>query len=200
MVSTDRKFIFIHIPKTGGNSIQARLIENADDEIVTVAPHQDGIERFELRHEQIPSTKHSTLSEYENWLGLEAISSMYKFTCTRNPWDRAISFFFSPHRGHVRWERDKFLDFIRTVPTSEKYLQCSLSGDEPFSAMDFLIRFDALQEDFNQLCDNLRIQRKCLPHANKSRKNQYREYYDEELIEVVAQQFKLEIDYFGYRF
>ena len=34
MISTDRKFLFIHIPKTGGNAIRLALRDYVDDEIV----------------------------------------------------------------------------------------------------------------------------------------------------------------------
>jgi len=49
MISLKYGFIFIHIPKTAGNSIQNVLKLYSEDKIVCTAPYQDGVERFELR-------------------------------------------------------------------------------------------------------------------------------------------------------
>lgn len=49
MLSTSHNFLFIHVPKTGGNSLQNVLSEYADDKIVRLSPYQDGVERFEVR-------------------------------------------------------------------------------------------------------------------------------------------------------
>ena len=65
MISTQKKFLFIHVPKTGGNSIQNILHEYSEDEIVASAKHQDGVERFEVRNSKYNIRKHSTLSHSE---------------------------------------------------------------------------------------------------------------------------------------
>ena len=56
------KFVFIHIPKTGGNSFQNQIL-NYTDEIKTVAGHGDGINRFGIKGE-FTKDKHQTLNTY----------------------------------------------------------------------------------------------------------------------------------------
>ena len=58
MIGTSRSFLFIHIPKTGGNSIASALEPWADDQRV-INGGQDGVDRFELRNKDLGTSKHS---------------------------------------------------------------------------------------------------------------------------------------------
>ena len=93
MISLKHGFLFIHIPKTAGNSIQNILQDYSEENLVCGAPYQDGVERFEVRSDDYTIHKHSTLSDYHQQLGSEVIDSLFKFTCVRNPWERMISFY-----------------------------------------------------------------------------------------------------------
>jgi hypothetical protein len=87
MISFQKGFLFVHIPKTAGNSIQTILHHYSEDEIVALRAEQDGIERFGLRNPNYKIKKHSTLAEYRAALGEARFRDLYKFTCVRNPWD-----------------------------------------------------------------------------------------------------------------
>lgn len=50
MISTEKNFIFIHVPKTAGNSLQDALRPFADDDFVIAHASQDGVERFGLKN------------------------------------------------------------------------------------------------------------------------------------------------------
>src|SRR5881628_1546322 len=108
MISFQKRFLFVHIPKTAGNSIQSVLRDYSEDQIVALRSEQDGIERFGVRNPNYKIKKHSTLAEYRAALGEEQFHSLYKFTCVRNPWDRLISYYFSPSRRVVKWDRQTF--------------------------------------------------------------------------------------------
>ena len=103
MLSTAHRFLFIHVPKTGGNSIQNVLAVYSADHLVSTAAHQDGVERFEVRSTRYRTTKHSTLREYEREYDPSLLDGLRTICCVRNPWERCISHFFSPHRGPVEW-------------------------------------------------------------------------------------------------
>jgi len=69
MISFQKRFLFVHIPKTAGNSIQSVLRDYSEDELVALRGEQDGIERFGLRNPNYKIKKHSTLAEYRAALG-----------------------------------------------------------------------------------------------------------------------------------
>lgn len=122
VIFESRKVIFLHYPKTGGNSIQDALRDYSEDSLVIKNKKQDGKERFELRSKKYPKlTKHSNLNQYKKAIGRDFIN--YKIFCTtRNPWDRLISFYFSPHSGRTQWQREEFVNFIKSSPTLEDYI------------------------------------------------------------------------------
>lgn len=121
MVSTSNNFIFVHIPKTGGNSIQNILKNYSEDIIIKDFNHQDGVERFGLRNNNFNYKKHSTLLDYKKILGKNLFEQMFKFTLVRNPWDRMISYYFSPHFGREQFNIYQFELFIKQIPETPFY-------------------------------------------------------------------------------
>lgn len=202
MISFEHGFLFVHVPKTAGNSIQNILRDYSEDRIVCVAPHQDGVERFEVRSDRYQVHKHSTLAEYQAQLGQDGLDRLFKFSCVRNPWERAISRYFSPDRGSVEWDPGAFADFLACVEPLQHYV--SLPGREQppacFRNVDFYIRFERLNDDFRRVCDRLGLPFQPLPVRNRSRHGHYQEYYDKRSRKLVARKFAAEIDYFGYAF
>ena len=202
MISLKHKFLFIHVPKTAGNSIQRVLLPFSGDKIALLAPHHDGVNHFDIRSPTLDIHKHSSLSEYQAQLRPDLFESLFKFSCTRNPWDRCVSFFFSPHRGLVKWSPKEFERFIvDNVRQTDAYLQLSDGRQNPFENVDSVIHFENLNDDLEKVCQHLGIQGSQLPRINESNRSDYRRYYEtDHLVEIVASKFKLEIETFGYRF
>lgn len=200
MISIQNNFLFIHVPKTGGNSIQNVLKAYSEDDIVILAKHQDGIDRFEVRNKSYDMTKHSTLSHYKSILGPDLYPSLFKFATIRNPWDMMISFYFSPHRGVKEWDRNAFIALLNNVKKIRHYVCSETQSLKIDSELDYLMKFENLDEDFRKVCKNLGILDAFLPKRNQSIKKHYSKYYDVELIEIISAEFKEEIKFGDYRF
>ncbi len=202
MLSTKHNFLFIHIPKTGGNAIQKVLLPFSDDNMVFTNDMHDGIDRFEIRSPNISIHKHSTLEDYRSQLNEKTFDSLMKITCVRNPWDRCVSFFFSPHRGPVDWSEVKFAEFIKTtVKPHAHFLKTTSNSVSYFDNIDFYIRFEQINEDFSALCKRLQINHLQIPHINRSNRQSYHQYYsNKQTVDLVADIFRDEIERFQYTF
>ena len=216
MLSLQKKFLFIHIPKTAGDSIENFLKDYSDDEIICQAKNKDGIEQLNVLNKKYNTNKHSTLFDYKTVLDSETYSTLFKFAAIRNPWDMMISFYFSPYRDVTKWDRKDFLKLLKKVKplrhflckitTLERRLEEKLGirinignkkiGDE----IDFLIRFEQLDNDFKLVCEKLDIPYSPLPKKNKSSHKHYSTYYDDKLKEAVRKKFIDEIKYGNYEF
>jgi hypothetical protein len=200
MISLRKRFLFVHIPKTAGNSIQSLLRHYSEDEIVSLRREQEGIERFGVRNPNYKIKKHSTLAEYQAALGEEQFRSLYKFACVRNPWDRMISLYFSPGRQVAEWDRKAFESLVLKVPSTADYLRLEAGEEDPFGNVDRMMRFETLTEDFRSVCAQLGIPLAPLPEYNRSSREYYAKYYDNELRALVAERFASEIERFDYTF
>jgi hypothetical protein len=199
MISFQKRFLFVHVPKTAGNSIQSVLRDYSEDELVALRGEQDGVERFGLRNPKYKIKKHSTLAEYREALGNEQFRSLYKFTCVRNPWDRMVSYYFTPTQKVTAWDPKKFRKVISRALSVAEYLQLEKEED-PFSSVDYVIRFENLADDFRTVCAALDISPTTLPQYNRSNREHYSKYYDDDLRELVRERFAAEIERFGYAF
>ena len=200
MISFQKRFLFVHIPKTAGNSIQSVLRDYSEDELVALRSEQDGIERFGLRNPKYKIKKHSTLAEYRAALEEDEFRSLYKFTCVRNPWDRMVSYYFTPTQNTTTWDRKEFRKVIaRAVPVAD-YLRLDKGEVDPFVNVDYVMQFENLADDFRTVCAALNISPVKLPQYNRSAREHYSKYYDDELRELVRARFAAEIERFGYTF
>lgn len=196
------KVIFVHYPKTGGNSIQDALRNYSEDQIISKGVHQDGIERFGvLNSEHKNLKKHSTLQDYYNAIG-EDLFAHKVFITIRNPYDRMVSCYFSPHRGNIQYDRDDFAKFIKTVPPIENYISIKKSffGKRELLHNIKFLKFEKLNEDFGLLLNELDIQDIYLPHRNASNRENYKKYYDDETVKIVSTRHKYEIGLSDYNF
>jgi hypothetical protein len=200
MISFQKRFLFVHIPKTAGNSIQSILRDYSEDELVALRDEQDGIERFGLRNSKYKIKKHSTLAEYKTALGEVQFGDLYKFTCVRNPWDRMVSLYFTPTQDIGAWDRKKFRKVISKALPVADYLRLDKGEKDPFDNVDYVMRFENLADDFRTLCGTLGISPTALPQYNRSSREHYSKYYDDELRELVRARFAAEIERFGYIF
>jgi hypothetical protein len=80
------------------------------------------------------------------------------------------------------------------------YLRLADGKDDPFDNVDYIMRFESLSDDFRAVCTAIGISPPTLPQYNRSNREHYSKYYDDELRELVRTRFATEIERFNYAF
>ncbi|MDP1578400.1 MAG: sulfotransferase family 2 domain-containing protein, partial [Cypionkella sp.] len=96
IISRGRRFIFVHIPKTGGTALSLALEDRAmkDDILIGDTPKARA-RKARLKGAKSAGRlwKHSTLSDIAGLASDDEIADFFTLTLVRNPWDRAVSYY-----------------------------------------------------------------------------------------------------------
>jgi len=111
-----------------------------------------------------------------------------------------VSYYFTPTQNMAAWDRKKFRKAIVKALSVAEYLRLAKSEEDPFGNVDYIMRFENLADDFRTVCGTLGISPTTLPQYNRSSREHYSKYYDDNLREFVRKRFAVEIERFGYTF
>lgn len=189
MISHKYRYIFIHIPKTAGTSVERCLLnfEGIDRPITLNNLSKKNKEHYHLDHKK--NQPHAFFSEIDTHLR----ETYFSFAFVRNPFDRVVS----EYKWCAQFNNVDFLTFLR-MPWPGRH---SLPQTEFINKdLNFIGKFENLQEDFNVICDKIGIPQKTLPHSNVSKHKHYTEYYNEETKELVTNKYAKDLEYFEYKF
>ena len=208
MLSLRYNFLFIHIPKTAGNSIQSILSNYSEDEIVASQVYHDKKERFEISGIHPSLKKHSRIRDYRALLDRKLYDRLFKFSIIRNPWERLISLYFTPSSNRNDWSRESFLRLVKRTDPVDQYitldntLWCRALGKLAYidRDLDYLIRYENLENDFREVCVRAGLPEMSIPSFDKSKRAHFSEYYDDALVDIIYKKYRREIDWAGYTF
>lgn len=96
IISHGRRFIFVHIPKTGGTALALALEDRAMKDDILIGDTPKALRRRKrLTETQTAGRlwKHSTLGDVEGLITRDQMSEYMVFTLVRNPWDRIVSYY-----------------------------------------------------------------------------------------------------------
>jgi len=149
--------------------------------------------------------KHVSAWQAKEFLG-DAVRDRYTTICfVRNPWDRMVSLYSyhkrAPKYSHLVGSMG-FDDWVRSggTGTARRLMSEFVCDRNGHRIVDFIGRYETLEQDFDRLLSNLGIRGVSLPHKNKSDHMDYREYYTEETREIVSGWVKRDAEMFGYKF
>lgn len=227
MISEKYQCIFVHIPKVAGQSIEQFFLDlhgltwRRRDELLLKRNRNPrrGPERLaHLMASEYVACGHISPQDFERY---------YSFAFVRNPWDRLVS----EYRYRCAFSPMSFREFVRSAcPEPAPFSDAKrhilpqydfVHNQQGELLVDFVGRFENLQDDFNTVCQALNLPKSTLPRVNTAaqprsligrlkqlagqgrgaeKKGHYTEYYDDELRQIVADRYARSIQAFGYSF
>lgn len=221
IISHRLKYVFIHNPKTAGTSVRNLFVKNPKIFQTDVVGNWAGI--TEEQFEQFPKVSrdlwtHSSAAEIKEWMINNGYDwdDYFKFCFIRNPWDRMVSAYeyymqtipkftiTSDENKQIAKKYSKLpaKDFLIQRATDNAYMMYDANHN---LLVDFVGKVENINEDMQTIFKNIRplLSGKTLeiPKDNTTQRvANYREYYDDESIEVVRRKCQRTIKLGNYEF
>jgi len=217
LISYSKRFIFFHVAKVAGLSIRHALQDYCEEpaqfKIARPRPVREDGSPNPLYQAWSSTLLHARARDAREHLPAEVFGGFYKFAFVRNPWDWQVSMyhFILKRADHIHHAR------VKQMADFEEYLEWVIATRNPFTRgatkfqhemvtdqdghllVDFVGRFESLQEDFHKVCQTIGIAAE-LPELNRTEHQDYTRYYNERSRARVAEYFAKDIELFGYRF
>ena len=202
------RVLFVHVPKTGGLTIQSVLDES-------------GLEMRALPG-TLPGGRHHTLSTI--FRQEPDLRDYWAFGFVRNPWARMVSWWSMIERARRRaragdsamaskFERYPVWKAVQEYPDFETFVmrgthevpqlrrpQIAYLRDGTRRA-DFIGRTETIEQDVDVVRKQLGLEASLeVPHRNRTRHGHHRDYYTDAMRDRVAEAYLPDLEEFGYRF
>ena len=205
IVSGLHKFIFAAIPKTGTHSVRQALRAHLGPQDL----EQVGL--FVQKKFPIPELArlqhgHLSLAQVQPYLRPEEFESFFKFAFVRNPFDRFVSYCAFMTRQSGQFETDPkavMRHFIDNPPSQHILFQPQhsfVTAADGGMLADDVGRVENMQQSYDRIAARIGIPTAPLDKVNSSKRRNYRDYYDQPLIDGVARLYARDLEYFGYEF
>ena len=214
IISRGRRFIFVHIPKTGGTALTLALEGRAmkDDILIGDTPKARA-RRGRLKGVKTAGRlwKHSTLSDIAGLVTGDEIATFFTLALVRNPWDRLASYYHwlrVQNFDHPAVALTQHLDFSGFLNAEQT---CATIAAHPYGRYvttrsgsercDLFIRLEHFAQDVKPFETHLGFPLAPLAVVNRSeRTRDWRGYYRDADAELVARRCTHDIARFGYGF
>jgi hypothetical protein len=218
MISHKHKCIFIHIPKTAGTSIENKLghfqeFRRGIQDHRPISMLEPGylldVTKLALRGDVQPFVQYvRQMAKRKSFVLPHQYNTYFKFTFVRNSWARVFSWYNNVIRDGRKRTRLNVSDSCTFKEFLNNHLDQWALNSQLFwisdrngkIAMDFIGRYEKLEEDFSYVCNTLRIKDVNLPRLIAGDGRPYTHFYDEETKAIVARKYAEEIAFFKFEF
>jgi hypothetical protein len=219
LLSHKKKFVFLHIFKTGGTSVTRMLLpysrlrdraaygQGRAKQAVELFNRVTGLQQNGMRH-ITGYHKFAKAIDVKNKLGDNLYDEFFSFCFVRNPFDRMVSIYFHLKRlpNHPFHHQAVSLEFAAFIEWSleeqpEKYIDWMVD-ESGANIVDFVGRLECFDQDVAIIKQRLDLPAVKTLHenSNPSRVKDYRSVYDDNTREIVQSYFAEDLSAFGYDF
>lgn len=157
MILKDKKIVFVHIPKTAGQSVTDFLLRNTKKSFTLNLPKMGLVENLDLSIKGPQNHHHMFLDEYVDlgYVNKDDLKNYFKFCVLRNPFDKFISSFYYK-RLHKKYSYITFLEEVYpTLNTRDDvYRHFCPQTNYINSSYGKIDKFFILDENFNNNFSN----------------------------------------------
>ena len=214
IISRGRRFIFVHIPKTGGTALSLALEARAQKADILIGDTP----KARARKRRLAGVKtagrlwkHSTLADIAGLVNDTEMASFFTLTLVRNPWDRMVSYyhwlrvqgFAHPAVGLAKAKDfSGFLNHPQTRTSLQLWPYAAhLRDGQGVERCSLYARLEHLDADLAPFEAHLGFRLTPLPQANASdRAKDWRGYYSDADAALIADLCAADIARFGYGF
>ena len=205
IISDSHKFVFHHVPKTGGSSITAALAPYSRNYAGVVPEETDGWQfAFHHPHYMHHRVKNIVPRPSTTYEATDIPESYYSFAFVRNPFDAVVSAYNhnpTKYKHFDEYVKVQIFSSIEFVARNTQFVY--LSDDAGNILVDFVGRYEKLAEDFYEVMGIIGIPLMILPKRKISQNkvyDNYREYYSSVSRGLVETKYKKDLELFGYEF
>lgn len=184
---------FLHIPKTGGCSIEESLAEYSDYNVLALYLRKVEGEEYLVNHQHA--------------LPEEVSRCKFTFSFVRNPWDRVVSYYFHVKRLGLLKQDVSFQQMMDAWPNLQDIVPPRSMTDTFMlpckrwaGSADFVGKFERINLDFARICLLLDIPMRGLLHVNKTEHSHYSKYYNELSMNMIGEFYKDDVLAYDYSF
>ena len=172
MLSHKHKTVFIHIPKTAGQSVELAYLQDLGLTWQTRAPLL--LQPNEIRSIGPPRLAHLTYEEYikYHYASQEILNNYFTFSFVRNPYTRAISFYKYSSNQDKSFNEFICTDLPRLHQEQKWFFQAQsrfVCDAEHKLMVNYLGKFEAIESNFKTVASHSGLQSKKLPRRNVSK-------------------------------
>lgn len=211
VVSHRRRFVFIHVPKTAGGSLKRALLAQCDDAVspgIAVQRVQQAIgNHFQVaiknalaRHIQSGPLRYFVTARGHPTAAMTLLChptyySYRKFAFVRNPFDRIVSSY--EYARQEQGYEGEFADYVRNC---RRYLPPQVNSVFFYrrKLVDWIGRFETLDDDLEYLSNWLELPRLALGHRNRTVRARYDDYMTPSLKRLVVEAYSSDFAAFNY--
>ena len=180
MISHAYKCIFIHQRKCAGTSIIRAFDLNLSDA------------DWHFMNDGVLSPEYAF-----------APAGYFRFAVVRNPWDRFVSGWKYCSSTRHRSLRDVLTNLPREGHDYRHLTRpqhATLYDDAGRLVVDYIVRYESLQQGFDSVCDIIGKPRRVLEHHNQGHRTHYADYFNEGTRRIFLRHFGRDVELFGYRY
>lgn len=214
IISRGRRYIFVHIPKTGGTALSLALEARAMKDDILIGDTPKALRRRgKVKTLQAAGRlwKHAGLADIDGLVSADEIDAFFCFTMVRNPWDRMVSYYHwlrTQRFAHPAVALAKSLDFSGFVNAPLTHASFSAWPSSAYmrtadgrERCDLFLRLEHFEEDAAALEAHLGFPLGPLQRVNSApRAADYRGYYSDADAALLGEICAEDVARFGYGF